>query len=79
MRTPLSIGLAAEIFREVWGDQYLLGDIAQTLNCAEFEALADMLLAVGVDPQTVEEFEQLHVAGDEPDDWHNNQDNEDID
>lgn len=70
MRIPLSPSLASARFKEVWGDGYLLGDIATTLMCTEFEALADMLLAVGVDPQTVEDFEGYHAAGDDCGDLH---------
>ncbi|AXH46817.1 hypothetical protein SEA_ACOLYTE_74 [Mycobacterium phage Acolyte] len=69
-RIPLSPQLASEIFKEKWGDTHLLGDIAGKLTCPEFEALADMLLAVGVDPDTVEEFEDLHAESDECGDMH---------
>lgn len=69
-RIPLSWSLASEQFKEVWGDSFILGEFADKLTCSEFEAMADMLLAVGVDPEMVEEFEDLHAQSDECGDMH---------
>lgn len=69
-RIPLSPKLALDQFKEVWGDGYLLGDIATKLTCIEFEAMADLLLAIGVDERTVEAFEDDHSEGDDCGDMH---------
>ncbi|AEL17880.1 hypothetical protein TRIXIE_80 [Mycobacterium phage Trixie] len=69
-RIPLSPQLATEQFKEVWGDGHLLCDISTKLTCIEFEALADMLLAIGVNPGTIEGFEECHAEGDECGDMH---------
>ncbi|ASR86530.1 hypothetical protein SEA_CHANGELING_78 [Mycobacterium phage Changeling] len=69
-RIPLSPQLALDQFKEVWGDGYLLGDIATNLTCTEFEAMADLLLAIGCDEQMVEAFEDDHAEGDDCGDMH---------
>ncbi|AGK86107.1 hypothetical protein Chy5_0072 [Mycobacterium phage Chy5] len=69
-RIPLSPQLALDQFKSVWGDGYAVCDIATSLTCTEFEALADLLLAIGVDPRTVESFESSHAEGDDCGDMH---------
>ncbi|AWN05844.1 hypothetical protein SEA_BLINN1_84 [Mycobacterium phage Blinn1] len=69
-RVPLSPELATNIFKEVWSDGMLLYDIAGKLTCTEFEALADLMLALGFDPETVEAFEEGHADQDECGDMH---------
>ncbi|QGJ90974.1 hypothetical protein SEA_BIANCATRI92_76 [Mycobacterium phage BiancaTri92] len=69
-RIPLAPALAFEQFREVWSDGMLLGDIAGKLTCTEFEAMADMMLAVGFEPRTVAMFEECHAEDDECGDMH---------
>ncbi|AMS01068.1 hypothetical protein SEA_ARCHERNM_74 [Mycobacterium phage ArcherNM] len=69
-RIPLSPQLALDQFKEVWGDGWLLSDIATNLTCTEFEAMADLLLAIGIDPDVVEGFEDSHAEGDDCGDMH---------
>ncbi|AMB18570.1 hypothetical protein NASIATALIE_80 [Mycobacterium phage NaSiaTalie] len=61
---------AFEQFRQVWSDGMLLSDISGKLTCTEFEALADLMLAVGFEPSTVEAFEECHADADECGDRH---------
>ncbi|ASZ75240.1 hypothetical protein PBI_MISSWHITE_74 [Mycobacterium phage MissWhite] len=64
-RIPLRPQLALAQFKEVWGDGYLLSDIATHLTCTEFEAMADLLLVIGVHEETVAGFEEAHAEGDD--------------
>ncbi|EKF22970.1 putative gp79 [Mycolicibacterium hassiacum DSM 44199] len=70
VRGKLSPQLALAQFKEVWSDGYLLSDIATHLTCTEFEAMADLLLAIGVSEETVAGFEEAHAEGDDCGDMH---------
>ena len=56
-------------FVEVWGDAHLAGDLAGKLRCAEVEALAEMLTALGASLEAATWID-LHAPSDECDDMH---------
>ncbi|AHJ86691.1 hypothetical protein CRB1_80 [Mycobacterium phage CRB1] len=69
-RIPLSPELAITAFKEVWSDGMLLSDISGKLTCTEFEVMADLMLSLGFNPETVEAFEECHADQDDCGDMH---------